>query len=77
MDLVFASDSIWVWDAEKNFARLKDENPELIKAAKSGHRSSDAEKGVFGSRRGSRASTTARKASLPAVGDEKANATHD
>ena len=34
MDLVFASDSIWNWDAEKNFARLKEENPDLIRATK-------------------------------------------
>lgn len=77
MDLVFASDSIWVWDAEKNFAKLKDENPELIKTAKSGHRASDAEKGVIGSRRASRASTSARKASLTVAGDEKANVSHE
>ena len=26
IDLLFASDSIWNWEAEKNFARLRDEN---------------------------------------------------
>ncbi|OAA42273.1 General substrate transporter [Metarhizium rileyi] len=46
MDLVFASDSIWTWEAEKNFARLKEENPQLVRAAKSGHGVVDAEKGV-------------------------------
>lgn len=30
MDLLFASDSWWNWDAEKNFARLKAENPDLV-----------------------------------------------
>jgi hypothetical protein len=46
MDLVFASDSIWTWEAEKNFARLKEENPQLVQAARSGHTVVDPEKGV-------------------------------
>lgn len=33
MDLLFAADSIWNWDAEKTFARLKEENPDLVQAA--------------------------------------------
>jgi hypothetical protein len=57
MDLVFASDSIWNWEAEKNFRRLKEEDPDLVRAAKAGHGVVDAEKGVGGSRRGSRATT--------------------
>ena len=36
MDLLFAADSIWNWDAEKNFARIKEEHPELVQAARSG-----------------------------------------
>lgn len=36
MNLVFASDSIWNWDAEKNYAILKEENPELVQAARRG-----------------------------------------
>lgn len=36
MDLVFACDSWWTWDAEKNFARLKAENPDLVQAARQG-----------------------------------------
>lgn len=36
MDLVFACDSIWTWDAEKNFAKLKEENPDLVRAARVG-----------------------------------------
>lgn len=36
MNLVFASDSIWNWEAEKNFAILKEENPELVQAARRG-----------------------------------------
>lgn len=61
MDLVFASDSIWTWEAEKNFARLKAENPQLVQAARAGHGVVDAEKGV-GSRKASLAS--GRRASL-------------
>lgn len=30
MDLLFAADTPWAWDAEKTFARLKLENPDLI-----------------------------------------------
>ncbi|UPK95412.1 hypothetical protein LCI18_006347 [Fusarium solani-melongenae] len=35
MDLLFAADTPWVWDAEKKFAELKAEKPELVTA--SGH----------------------------------------
>lgn len=34
MDLLFAADSWWNWDAEKTFARLKEENPDLVNAAR-------------------------------------------
>lgn len=44
MDLLFASDSIWNWDAEENFTRLQIENPELLRAGKSGHYRLDIEK---------------------------------
>lgn len=33
MNLVFAADSIWNWEAEKNYALLKEQNPELVQAA--------------------------------------------
>lgn len=36
MNLVFASDSPWVWEAEKNYAVLKEENPDLVRAAQRG-----------------------------------------
>lgn len=36
MDLLFASESWWVWDAEKEFARLKNEHPEIVGAAHNG-----------------------------------------
>lgn len=36
MDLLFAAKSPWVWDAEKTFARLKAEHPEIANAAHRG-----------------------------------------
>lgn len=33
MDLLFAADTPWVWDAERNFKKLKEENPDLIHIA--------------------------------------------
>jgi hypothetical protein len=54
MDLLFACDSIWTWDAEREFARLKAENPELVGAAKAGHGVVDPETGLTGPRRQSR-----------------------
>ena len=33
MNLVFAADSPWTWDAERNFKLLREENPELVQAA--------------------------------------------
>lgn len=36
MNLVFACDSIWNWEAEKHFAILKEENPDLVMAARRG-----------------------------------------
>lgn len=38
MNLVFASDSIWNWDAERNFKILKEQNPLLVQAARAGSR---------------------------------------
>ncbi len=46
MNLVFASDSIWNWEAEKNFRILKDQNPELVQAAQRGHSVVDPETGL-------------------------------
>lgn len=45
MDLLFASDSWWVWDAEKTFARLKDENPGYIQSVNRKNSLLDAELG--------------------------------
>lgn len=46
MDLLFASDSVWNWEAERNFARLKAENPDLVRAAHSGSAVVDPETGL-------------------------------
>lgn len=56
MNLLFAADSPWVWDAEKNFAILKEENPELVQAARRAEgvsTSVDIEYGAPGSRKAS------------------------
>lgn len=43
MDLLFAADTPWVWDAEKKFAELKAEKPELITASGNGRGVLDVE----------------------------------
>ncbi|KAK5681968.1 hypothetical protein LTS10_006503 [Elasticomyces elasticus] len=30
MDMLFAADTPWAWDAERNFARLKEQNADMI-----------------------------------------------
>ena len=64
MNLVFASDSIWNWEAEKNYAILKEENPDLVQAARRGTTVMDPETGLPTSRRVSEAG--GRKPSLAA-----------
>lgn len=70
MNLVFAADSIWVWEAEKNYAILKAENPELVQAAQRGKSisSNDLETAAVGGRKPSLAG--GRRASL-ATGAER------
>lgn len=48
MNLVFASDSIWNWEAERNFAVLVEQNPELVQAAHRGNSVVDPETGAYG-----------------------------
>ncbi|KAI5460221.1 general substrate transporter [Mariannaea sp. PMI_226] len=48
MDLLFAADTPWVWDAEATFARLKAEQPELVTAAENGRRVEDIEGSAVG-----------------------------
>ena len=46
MNLVFASASIWNWDAEKNYKILIEENPEIVQAARRGNSIVDPETGL-------------------------------
>ena len=46
MDLVFASDSIWTWNAEKNYKFLCEQNPQLVQAARRGQSVVDPESGM-------------------------------
>ncbi len=32
MDMLFASNSLWAWEAEKNFALLKERNPDMVRS---------------------------------------------
>ena len=54
MNLVFAADSIWTWEAERNFRLLKEQNPELVQAAQRGHSVIDPETGLPATNRKSR-----------------------
>lgn len=48
MDLLFAADTPWVWDAERTFARLKEENPDLVQTVVGRKQSLvDQEKAVY------------------------------
>lgn len=51
MDLVFAADTLWVWDAERNFKKLSEENPQLVQAACRGQNIVDPETGLPRSRK--------------------------
>jgi hypothetical protein len=46
MNLDFAADSIWNWEAEKNYKILKKENPDLVQAAQGGRSVVDLETGM-------------------------------
>ncbi|KAL8768536.1 MAG: hypothetical protein Q9209_005221 [Squamulea sp. 1 TL-2023] len=46
MNLLFAADSIWNWDAEKNYKLLVQQNPELVQAAGRGQSVVDPETGI-------------------------------
>lgn len=46
MDLLFAAETPWVWDAERTFARLKAENPGYIETAGRKNSLLDSEAGV-------------------------------
>lgn len=70
MDLLFASDSWWNWDAEKNFARLKEENPDLVMTAQRGHSMIDPETGERRRRSVIRAGSVTVLSDKPLVHDE-------
>ena len=84
MDLLFAADSIWNWDAEKNCKKLVEENPHLVQAAKRGQSVVDPETGLpknvdnFKRRRSSYAAVYGAKQEELSDGDsdEKAGANH-
>jgi hypothetical protein len=57
MDLLFAAKTPWVWDSEKNFARLKAEHPEIAHAAHSQKSVQDVEIGMMGCDNSTAAST--------------------
>ncbi|KAI9814800.1 MAG: hypothetical protein M1827_003066 [Pycnora praestabilis] len=46
MDLLFAADTPWNWDAERNFALLKEQNPDIVQAAARGNSVVDPETGL-------------------------------
>jgi hypothetical protein len=48
MVLLFAAKTPWVWDAERNFVRLKEEHPEIAHAAHKGQMVRDLETGKVG-----------------------------
>ena len=45
MDLLFAADTPWNWDAEESFKLLREENPDIVHAATQGHSVLDPETG--------------------------------
>ena len=67
MDLLFASDSIWNWEAEKTYAQLKQENPELVQAARRGSSVVDPE---MATRRGSRKASLVPGGGLTVMGEK-------
>ncbi|KAI4256035.1 MAG: hypothetical protein LQ352_002267 [Teloschistes flavicans] len=52
MNLLFAADSIWTWEAERNYRVLVEQNPELVQAAGRGQSVVDPETGVRKTSRG-------------------------
>lgn len=53
MNMVFASDSIWNWEAEKNFKILKEQNPDLENTTRRKQSIIDHEMGIETHRNGS------------------------
>ncbi|KAL8856554.1 MAG: hypothetical protein Q9178_006869 [Gyalolechia marmorata] len=72
MNLLFASDSIWNWDAEKNYKLLIEQNPELVQAAARGHGMVDPERNI----RTQPGNMSGMKALGSDSGDEKVSTQH-
>ncbi|KAK2739396.1 hypothetical protein FQN55_009469 [Onygenales sp. PD_40] len=53
MDLLFAADTPWTWDAERTFAQLKAENPDLVQAGERSGSVVDPETGKLRARQAS------------------------
>lgn len=43
MDLLFASDSVWNWEAEKHFKLMRQQNPDLLHGSRRGATGADPE----------------------------------
>ena len=76
MNLLFAADSPWNWDAERNFAMLKEQNPDLVQAARRGQSVVDPETGLPTSRRRSGRMSLAVNELHDTSSDEKLTAYH-
>lgn len=70
MNLLFAADTPWNWDAEANYRRLMEENPDLIQAARKGSTAADLEQAM---RRRSSAGGEPRKFSLAGGPERRAS----
>ena len=71
MNLVFASKSIWNWDAEATYKTLKEQNPELVQAAERGNSVLDPETGLPRLPRKARASLVPTVSHHDEISDEK------
>ena len=69
IDLLFEADSPWVWDAEKHFAKLLEENPNRVLAASRGNSVVDPEADV---KKGGHADTASEERQEVAHVDNKA-----
>ena len=82
MDLLFAADTPWNWDAETNFKRLIEENPQIVQAARRGNSVVDPETGIPRSRKQSLAAvygqtdTKEHALGTHSSDDEKVHVTH-
>ena len=81
MDLLFAADTPWNWDAEKTYKRLAAATPQLVHAAKRSQSVVDPETGLAaGGRRDSYAAVygndTKHVDDSNGSGDEKSQALH-